>query len=196
MKYPLPSNNEWQNFEYIKSEHIIQYGQNKGKVKRANVRHTNVPDGIVGIGYELMHVPTKKTKKIKSLSIDFSEHASDRLLSVDFDFDFDKMPISVVWAISPYGTDDVYYPIEEVMFRYDVKHIARIQKIVDTIQIGDFVKCSGTRLGDWNKIEAFQGNNIYGPKYREPKEGSMRYTSSTNHITKIIKIVRNGEKLL
>ena len=82
------------------------------------------------------------------------------------------------------------------MWRYYDKVYQRVMWCKEHLQIGDFVKCSGTRAGDWNKIESFDAQNITGFKYSKPKEGFIRPTASANGIDKVIKFVRNGVEIL
>lgn len=65
------------------------------------------------------------------------------------------------------------------------------------LQPGDFVKFSGTRANDWNRIDSISpvSGFAFGQKFREPKEGTHRYTSSENTLAKIQKVVRDGVQI-
>ena len=85
---------------------------------------------------------------------------------------------------------------KDCKWRFHDKIYQKYKWCKENLKVGDFVKCKGTRSGDWNKVENVSGHNIFGPKYTKPEEGFMRYTSSENGIAKIQEVVRNGIKIL
>lgn len=83
-----------------------------------------------------------------------------------------------------------------IEFRIEDKLLRHTQWVLQNLRVGDFVLCKGTRSGDWNKVEKIiEDTEVFGPKYSKPEEGKMRYSASTNGISKIQKIVRDGVEI-
>lgn len=108
----------------------------------------------------------------------------------------------VAWFIPHYYHDrntdkkPIYYPIAECEWRYDDKAYQRLMKVKDILQVGDFVKCVGTRSGDWNIVENIKDWSMAGRKYSKPKLGCEKNTFSENNLANVRKIVRDGKEIL
>ena len=141
--------------------------------------------------YEARHIPSGKIKKVNGISVGWKYTWKEKTdYSVDPSFQWKPGDYRKSWE------NEIRYPIEDIEIRVEDKLLRKCQWILKNLQVGDFVKCTGTRSGDWNKVEVIRLNEtIFGPKYTKPEEGFIRYNSSENHICKISKIVRNGKEL-
>lgn len=69
-------------------------------------------------------------------------------------------------------------------------------KVKDLIQVGDFVRFSGsTRRYTWRKVLEIKGNTIFGQCASHPKEEALVFHTSDNGILTTMEIIRNGEKI-
>lgn len=165
-------NNPWQKF-YI-SVHSYPNGTSYRFVK------TTCPPGIKN---EVRHIPSGAIKK------DLRVYQRDN-------------GFCVAWFIPHYYHDrntdkkSIYYPIAECEWRYDDKEYQRLMRVKDLLQVGDFVKCVGTRSGDWNIVENIENWSMAGRKYSKPKLGCEKNTFSENYLAKVRKIVRDGKEIL
>jgi hypothetical protein len=102
--------------------------------------------------------------------------------------------IMVNWPKRNYDDPDVLIPYQHIDVRIDDKKYRTYLFVREHLRVGDFVKCRGTRQGDWNKVEELMldKDRLFGPKYSKPEEGFMRYHASDNHLSKVSSIVRNG----
>jgi hypothetical protein len=198
--------NPWREIKYKVIDSVIKYGRRADKDHKLYVNLVERPLMYTGLRLELLHVPTGKTKKVNDLSVEFfcnmnvgwNERDKEIPVEEEFDLSSEKFKVMAVWTPYHYsGKSGIYYPVEEVQWRYEQRVIDKINWLCENLQVGDFVKCSGTRSGDWNKVEIVDipGEKIYGPKYTKPEEGHMRYNSSDNSMTKIVKIVRDGKEI-
>lgn len=189
----FPKENPWLPIDIKIKCYDIQYGYYRGFVG-ITYEWTNKFNSLPGMKYEIIN-PDGKVKKFNGPSIHIPK--DETYFEKDKVPDISKMIPHIVWICDPYHENDklVLYPASECKIRHEDKLLQHTRWVVDTVQIGDFVKCSGTRSGDWNKVEALTKYGIYGPKYTKPEEGYMRYTSSDNMYSKIKKIVRNGKEL-
>ena len=194
-KFELPSENPWRGVEYEINEgyETLEYGYAKGlTVYRKRITWTNriVPPTTMKL--EFRRNDTNRVKKQHSMNFEFKRLSDEKYATSPEDYDETPM---AVWE-SHWNKPNVYVPLNLIEFRIEDKLLEHTRKVIELLQVGDFVKCTGTRSGDWNKVESFTNSGIFGPKYIKPSEGHMRYTSSDNHITKVKEIVRDGVKIL
>lgn len=95
--------------------------------------------------------------------------------------------IFVHWNKRKWSDPDILIPVKDILIRIDDKKYQRYKTVQNILRIGDFVKCEGTRKGDWNKVESIsKSERIFGQKYLKPEEGASRIAGSDNHISKIV----------
>lgn len=69
-------------------------------------------------------------------------------------------------------------------------------KVKELIQVGDFVRFSGSnRRYTWRKVLDIKGNTIFGQCASHPKEEKLVFHTSDNGILTTMEIIRNGEKI-
>lgn len=197
----LIENNPWQNFNTTKEIAIVKYGSLCDKYHYPLVLWTNIPQSFHGIRYEMINIETKVKKKFSNLNVFLKEHYKtlpwDDYIPIETEINLDNYATVVEWTPETgYNSTKkpaIFIPIELVKFRYDNDHLNRLKFVSDNVQIGDFVKCSGTRSGGWNKVEHINKNRltIFGTKYTKPKNDYMETIASENGMSKIVKIVRN-----
>lgn len=137
---------------------------------------------ITGITYEFLHVPTNKIYKRNTLSTQ----------------EFGDVTIHYGEYKGRLGyPDKIEYPVDELRWRWVDKPYKAFLRALETVQVGDFVKCVGTRSGRWNRVDTinYDRETVFGPKYDKP-DGKMAYEASENSISKIRNIVRNGVEIL
>lgn len=141
--------------------------------------------------------PDGKIKKISNSPSIYIPTGEDEYFEKDKAPDLSTFTPMVVWKGNQYyeGEQLVLYPASECQIRHEDKLLKHTRWVLSVLKEGDFVKCTGTRSGDWNKVEALRKTTFFGPKYKKPEEGTMRYTSSENSYTKIRKIVRDGKEI-
>lgn len=193
--------NPWRNIEFEKSIHTFTM-YNKPVSHWPIVREIDGQNPLPGIKFELMNVVTGRTKVITGhIRLEIAGWGPEDSVEPHIPIDLAKVKVVVQWnAGTGWGKNvkgAVYAPVEDVRYRIDNKHLSHVHWVQRTLQVGDFVKCKGTRSGDWNKVDTISSSleNIFGQKYTKPEAGSERYASSTNHISKVLKIVRNGKEL-
>lgn len=182
--------NPWRNIEY--KVDIVTYPKNQKYEERyyKNVIWTNkfYQDHMK---YEFLHKPSGKIWKDSTIRLRMNGECSFSLSADDMGSLGEPMFYK---SGKTYKDEGDWFNIDDVKVRIEDKLFQKFHELKNLLQIGDFVKCSGTRSGDWNKIESIS-DRIFGPKYIKPEEGFMRYTSSDNHISKIIKVVRDGQQI-
>lgn len=200
--------NPWVPYEYSKRIQNTVYGPYAGTFYPWAQWEREL-DTPVGMQFEMRNKKTGKIKKTNFMTA-YIRQVVEQEDKGKFDreyaetaeeIDLDALDVVIIWTHSKgYGenrTPDIYVNADLIEYRIEDKLLRKTAKIMQTVQVGDFVKCKGTRSGDWNKVEQISEcrTGVYGPKYSKPEEGFMRYTSSSNGMEKIMKIVRNGKEL-
>lgn len=146
------------------------------------------PKAVACLKYEVRNVSTGK-KRILRYNPTFSLEDDQIMFNWNSKYVYDKGGYNTGWVYKK-------VPVADVEIRIEDKNYKRYLKVKENLQVGDFVKCKGTRSGDWNKVESIRNDTLFGPKYTKPEEGNMRYVSSDNHLTKVMKIIRDGVEIL
>jgi len=199
----LADDNAWKEVHFEVSVRTIKYGPRANKWKLPTVELIDGIHAPQGMKLEMKRLDTNRTKKVGHIQLSLGQDrvydTKEMAIEIDTDLDLSKFNVFVVWERGePWkDTKDVLVPVEKVIFRVEDALLRKTKWLMDNVQVGDFVKCKGTRSGDWNKVENINEKRtiVYGPKYSEPKEGCMRYASSDNGIEKIIKVVRDGKQI-
>jgi hypothetical protein len=79
--------------------------------------------------------------------------------------------------------------------RIEPKCFDKYLKVSSLLQVGDFVRFSGSKGYKWRKVLEIDGYNVHGQCASLPKESSLVFHSSSNGILTVLEIVRNGEKI-
>jgi len=206
----IEEGNLWKKMEVKKSINVQQYGRDAGKVHYPTNLWTNSISAPTGMKLEFRNIQTGKIKKIGGTSTYFKEIVEkedtnwydEKQFPIDEEINLDDFTDVMQWTQPVhYGNKKpgVYVPCDDVEFRIEDKLLRYTWWVMNTVQVGDFVKCTGTRSGDWNKVESINLGGtptIFGPKYSKPEEGKMRYASSDNAMVKIKRIIRDGKEIL
>jgi len=193
----FPVENPWVQIEAKAVSRFVEYGYRRGfyTVDPSWNRGDMPSKSFAGLDYEIMHAPSQKTKRTTDLIIEISggDADGDHYFFTEEEIDLNSFAPQFVWTRTGYKKPNITYPANEIMVRLHEATLVRARWLRNNLRVGDFVKCKGTRSGDWNQIDHIdlKRNIIFGPKYRAPGEG-MRYESSENSITKIARLFRDG----
>ncbi len=79
--------------------------------------------------------------------------------------------------------------------RMNQKLFDKYVELKDTVQVGDFVRFSGSKGYKWRKIIEIKGNTLFGQCASKPDDSGLVFHSSDNGILTAVEVVRNGQKI-
>ena len=88
-------------------------------------------------------------------------------------------------------------PVTEFKVRYNPKKIEKLEKIIDTIQIGDYVNFGSSRRYKWRKVLNldFDSFKAFSQCSKTPNDDGLVLHSSENSLLTTKEIYRDGKKI-
>lgn len=112
------------------------------------------------------------------------------------DSDLGKIEVYVGWNDD--ADDCVWERLDPTKYYVRVvpKLFDKYMKVKELIQVGDFVRFSGSnRRYAWRKVLEIKDNTIFGQCASHPKEEALVFHTSDNGILTAMEIIRNGQKI-
>ena len=155
--------------------------------------------GLTEMTYEVCHIPPGKTCIFKSVHPPNSSGefcAYDMFVKAPNRDDFENW--RQYWDV--YTEEYIKQnckPAEEFKVRYNPKKIAKLEKIIDTIQIGDYVNFGSSRRYKWRKVLNldFDSFKAFSQCSKTPNDDGLVLHSSENSLLTTKEIYRDGKKI-
>lgn len=92
---------------------------------------------------------------------------------------------------------DTYVVAEETWIRLDPKKVEKFNTILSIIQEGDFARFPSSRIYKWRKILTIDWETLdaHGQCCSDPDNESLVFHSSSNSLSTVLEIVRDGKTI-
>ncbi len=149
--------------------------------------------------YEVCHIPTGKTRIFKTVQPPNSAGefcAYDMFVKAPNRDDFENR--QQYWDVYVEYVKQNCKPVTEFKVRYNPKKIEKLEKIIDIIQVGDYVNFGSSRRYKWRKVlnlEFDYSFTAFSQYSKTPNDEGLVLNASVNSLLTTKEIYRDGKKI-